>query len=262
MFPVRSNGNGGFYRVRVSQWSIHRALAQSNRDCSRAGADPLTSVVSDVLGLSGRRILHALIEGVTDPTQLAELARHRLRSSRETLANALTGRITNAQRLVLKMQLEEVEQMERHMDELEHALAQAQATCQDAMERLFEIPGVSARAAQQIIAEIGPEAEAFDSAAQLASWVGVSPGREESVGVSTSIGLLKEIASCAVSYRTGNLRALSVGFCGCVLCWKLALTSMIALASKRRIEYCRDGIFPVRFYVRGTEASPQRLADS
>lgn len=146
----------------------------------------LTSVVSDVLGLSGRRILRALIEGVTDPTQLAELAHHRLRSSRETLINALTGHITNAQRLVLKMQLEEVEQMERHMDELEHALAQAQATCQDAMERLCEIPGVSARAAQQIIAEIGPEAEAFDSAAQLASWVGASPGREESAGVSTS----------------------------------------------------------------------------
>ena len=149
----------------------------------------LTSVVSDVLGLSGRRILRALIEGVTDPAQLAELAHHRLRSTRETLVNALTGHITNAQRLVLKMQLEQVEQMEqmeRHMDELEYPLAQAQASCQDAITRLCEIPGVSAGAAQQIIAEIGPDAQAFESAAQLASWVGVSPGRQESAGVSTS----------------------------------------------------------------------------
>jgi transposase len=146
----------------------------------------LTSVVSDVLGLSGRRMLRALIDGVTDPAVLAGLGHHRLQASKETLTDALTGRITAAQRLVLRIQLDEIEQIERHMQELEEALAKAQAEYQDAVTRLCEIPGIGVLAAQQIIAEIGPEAKAFDSAAQLASWVGVSPGRQESAGISTS----------------------------------------------------------------------------
>ena len=147
----------------------HRAPAQSNRDCSRAGADQ---------------------------------AHHRLRSSRETLVNALTGHITNAQRLVLKMQLEEVEQMERHMDELEHALAQAQATCQDAMERLYEIPGISARAAQQIIAEIGAEPKLSTLRPNSLPWWAFHPDVKKALESQPAIGLPREIASCAVSYRS------------------------------------------------------------
>lgn len=146
----------------------------------------LSSVVSDLLGASGRRILRALIQGVTDPAKLAQLGDQRLRASKAALADALTGRITVGQRLVLRVQLDEIEQMERHMDELEDALAKAQVEHQDAVARLCEIPGISATTAQQIIAEIGPEASAFASAPQLASWVGVCPGRQESAGVSTS----------------------------------------------------------------------------
>jgi transposase len=146
----------------------------------------LTSVVSDGLGLSGRRILRALIDGVDDPALLAGLGHKRLQTNKQTLADALSGRMTDVQRLVLRIQLDEIEQIECHMEELEQTLAKAQVTCQDAVVRLCEIPGISATAAQQIIAEIGPEAKTFDSAAQLASWVGVSPGRQESAGISTS----------------------------------------------------------------------------
>lgn len=146
----------------------------------------LSSVVSDLLGLSGRRILHALLDGIHDPVQLVALAHHRIRTSKEDLADALCGRLTPSQQLVLKLYLEQIEQIERHMFEVEKALAQAEAEHQDAIERLCELPGVSVRSAQYIIAEIGPRAEAFASSGKLASWVGVCPGRNESAGVSTS----------------------------------------------------------------------------
>ena len=146
----------------------------------------LSSVVSDILGLSGRRILHALLDGTHDPLQLAALAHHRLRASQEELIDALRGRLTPSQQLVLKLYLEQIEQLEKHMACVEQALAQAEAQHQDAIERLCEMPGISVRSAQHIVAEIGPQAQAFASSGKLASWVGVCPGRNESAGVSTS----------------------------------------------------------------------------
>jgi transposase len=146
----------------------------------------LSSVVSDILGLSGRRILHALQQGIHDPLQLAALAHHRLRASPEELTDALRGHLTTSQQLVLQLFLEQIEQIEQHMDTVEKALAKAEVQHQDAIQRLCEMPGVSVRSAQHIVAEIGPQAQAFASAGKLASWVGVCPGRNESAGVSTS----------------------------------------------------------------------------
>lgn len=146
----------------------------------------LSSVISDLLGVSGRRILHALAEGVSEVSELAALGHCCLRASKEELADALSGRLTEAQRLVLKLYLEEIEQTEGHMTEVEKALATAERAHQDAITRLCQIPGISVRSAQQIIAEVGPSAAAFASAGKLASWVGVCPGRQESAGVSTS----------------------------------------------------------------------------
>jgi transposase len=146
----------------------------------------LSSVVSDILGLSGRRILHALADGATDPEQLAALGDRRLRASKEELSDALWGRMTPAQRLVLKLYLEQIEQTEKHMAELEKNLAAAQSAEQDTIVRLCGHPGISTLAAQQIIAEVGPRAAAFASANRLASWVGISPGSHESAGVSSS----------------------------------------------------------------------------
>ena len=146
----------------------------------------LSSVVSDVLGLSGRRILQALIGGIRDGDQLAALGDRRLHASKEELADALSGRITEAQRLVLKLYLEQIEQIERHMSDVELALALAESVHQDAIARLCEIPGISVHSVQQILAEIGSAAETFPSAGKLASWVGVCPGRQESAGISVS----------------------------------------------------------------------------
>jgi hypothetical protein len=146
----------------------------------------LSSVVSDLLGQSGRRMLHALIEGVRDPTQLAALGDRRLHASPEQLADALSGRLTEAQRLVLKLYVKQIEQLEKHIEDLDAALAVALSPHQNAVKRLCEIPGVSIRTAQHIIAEVGPSAAVFASAGKLASWVAICPGQQESAGISVS----------------------------------------------------------------------------
>jgi transposase len=146
----------------------------------------LSSVVSDILGKSGRRMLDALTQGIHDPMELACLGDRRLRASQEQLADALSGRFTEAQRIVLKLYLQQIDQIEQQVAELDQALAAALAQHLDAIERLCEIPGISVRTAQHVVAEIGPRAEAFDSAGKLASWVAVCPGQQESAGVSVS----------------------------------------------------------------------------
>jgi transposase len=146
----------------------------------------LSSVVSDLLGKSGRRMLEALLAGVVDPSVLAALGDRRLQASQEQLADALSGRLTEAHRLVLRLFLQQIDQIEQHLAELDQALAKALAAHQDAVARLCEIPGINVRTAQYVIAETGPRAAVFESAGKLASWVGICPGQQESAGVSVS----------------------------------------------------------------------------
>jgi transposase len=146
----------------------------------------LSSVVTDILGKSGRRMLDALICGINDPVELAALGDRRLQATREQLADALSGHLTEAQRIVLKLYLEQIDTIERHILQIGQSLAQALALHQDAIERLCEIPGIGVRTAQHIVAETGPKADVFDSAGKLASWAGMCPGQQESAGVSVS----------------------------------------------------------------------------
>ncbi|HVI77367.1 MAG TPA: IS110 family transposase, partial [Candidatus Acidoferrum sp.] len=96
----------------------------------------LSSVVSDLLGKSGRRMLEALLAGVTDPVEWAALGDRRLQASQEQLADALSGRLTDAHRMVLRLFLQQIEQIEQHLAELDQALARALAAHQDAIARL------------------------------------------------------------------------------------------------------------------------------
>jgi transposase len=82
--------------------------------------------------------------------------------------------------------LQQIDQIEQHVIDLDRALAQALAAHQEAVERLCEIPGISVRTAQYLIAETGPGAEPFESPGKLASWVAICPGQQESAGVSVS----------------------------------------------------------------------------
>jgi transposase len=148
----------------------------------------LSSHVSDLLGLSGRRMLQALAEGEADPAKIAALATNGLRATQEELEDALSAAATlsRMQRQILKLFLERLALLETQIDTLEKSAAEALRQHRGAVRRLSEVPGLGADSAQQIIAEVGPEAATFPSPEQMASWVGCCPGREESAEVSSS----------------------------------------------------------------------------
>jgi transposase len=148
----------------------------------------LSSLVSDLLGASSRRMLNALAEGETNPAALATLADQKLRATPEQLCDAL-GACTDLKpvyRRLLKMALEQLQFLERQIAQLEQELATLLHPYQDAVQRLAEVPGLGVDSAQQIIAEVGPTAATFPSAHKLSSWMGACPGDEESAGVNYS----------------------------------------------------------------------------
>jgi transposase len=146
----------------------------------------LSSLVSDLLGASGRRILRALADGETDPARLAALGDKRLRASQADLLDALSGSVLPLHRQVLALYLARLELIESQVHQLEQLIAEAMQAHSEAIARLAELPGLGVDSAQQILAQIGPQASAFPSAGQLASWVGVCPGSHESAGESSS----------------------------------------------------------------------------
>jgi transposase len=148
----------------------------------------LSSFVSDLLGVSARRMLQALAEGETDPAALAALADRRLRATPEELRDALgaCAQLNGAYRRLLKQALEELQVIETHIEQLDREAMGLMQEHQDVVRRLAEVPGFGPDSALQMMAEVGPKAAAFRTAKKLSSWVGVCPGNEESAGESHS----------------------------------------------------------------------------
>jgi transposase len=176
----------------------------------------LSSVVSDLLGASGRRILRAIADGETDVARLKDLGDRRLRATDNELMDALNGQLYPLHRNLLKLYLQRVDLIEAQIANLDSMIAEAMKAHEEAIVRLGELPGLGIDSAQQIIAEIGPHAAAFPSAGQLASWVGVCPGRQESAGESSSNRsakgnrsmrrLLNQLAHAAVRKRDSYMQ--------------------------------------------------------
>ncbi len=148
----------------------------------------LSSLVSDLLGASARRILQAVADGETSPARLAALASQRLRATPEQLSDALGACTTlhPVYRRLLALTLEELRVLEDHIDQLDQELARLLRAHQEGVQRLAAVPGLGVDSAQQIIAEVGAAAATFPSAKHLSSWVGACPGDEESAGVNHS----------------------------------------------------------------------------
>ena len=148
----------------------------------------VSSIVSDLLGISARRMLQALADGETDPAALAALAAPRLRATPEQLCDAFQACPTlhPVYRRLLKLTLEELRVIEDHLGQLDQQMADLLAAHHDAVQRLAEVPGLGVDSAQQIIAEVGATAATFPSPKHLASWMGACPGNEESAGVNYS----------------------------------------------------------------------------
>ena len=148
----------------------------------------LSSLVSDLLGASARRMLQAIGEGETQPEVLAAMADQRLQATAAQLCDALGAcrELNPVYRRLIKMMLEELGLIEYQIEQLDREMAKLLGQHENAVQRLAEVPGLGADSAQQIIAEVGATAAAFPSERHLSSWVGCCPGEEESVGHSKS----------------------------------------------------------------------------
>jgi transposase len=140
----------------------------------------LDSVVSDVLGVSGRQMLDALLAGAQDPAALAELAHGRMRGKIPLLRQALEGRFSAHHAVLLRLHLRHVDDLTGMVDQLDAEVDRVMAPFAEHTRRLQTIPGVGKRTAEVIIAEIGVDMTRFPTAGHLASWAGMCPGNHES----------------------------------------------------------------------------------
>jgi len=208
----------------------------------------LSSLVSDLLGVSSRRMLKALAGGETDVTKLAKMADPALRATAEQLQDVLSAAPTLSalHRQILGLFLSRLELIESQMEILNKSIATGLNCYHEAVQRLAEVPGFGIDSAHQVIAEVGAGAESFASPEQMASWVGVCPGREESAEVSKSNRspkgnrmmrrLLTQVANAAVKskgsvfqnlyrkfvVRMGHQKAIwAIAHRLCRLAWKI-----------------------------------------
>jgi transposase len=178
----------------------------------------LGSVLSDIIGASGRAILDALAAGESAPERLADQVRIRIRASRAQVVEVLRGRMSDHQRLLLRIHLRQIDAIDLAIAELDDELGERLEPLRAATERLITIPGVSTLSAAVIVAEIGVDMARFPTAAHLISWAGLCPRNDESAGKRRSTKLrqgapwrktlLVQTAWCAARVRGTYLRAL------------------------------------------------------
>ncbi|MGH2362918.1 MAG: IS110 family transposase, partial [bacterium] len=151
----------------------------------------LTTVITDIVGQSGRRILKAIVAGETDANRLAGLGSTRLKCPRADLVAALTGKVTAHHRFMIGQHLDLIEELERRIVAFDARITDMLGPFRDAVERLITIPGVSEHTAEVILAEIGFDMSRFPSAGHLLSWAGLVPRLDESAGKRRSTRIRK-----------------------------------------------------------------------
>jgi transposase len=183
----------------------------------------LDSVASNTLGMSGRCMIRALIEGRDDAGELAALARGRLRAKLPELEQALEGRVTGHHRFLLRELMRQLDFLEQQVARFEEQIAGGMPPFEWAAELLTTMPGVDRTAACALLAEIGADMSRFASSRHLASWAGLCPGNNESAGKRRSgkshrgnrwiKGVMTEIAWAATrtknSYSAAQYRKLA-----------------------------------------------------
>jgi transposase len=142
----------------------------------------LSSVASDITGVSGRLMLQALIDGQRDPAVLADLAKRRLRHKLPELTEALTGRFADHHAFLARMYLEAIDQRSRAITELTARIEVVIEPFRSFCNLIGTVPGIGVRCAEVIAAETGADMSVFPTAAHLASWAGTCPGSNESAG--------------------------------------------------------------------------------
>ncbi|WP_096155605.1 MULTISPECIES: IS110 family RNA-guided transposase [Bacillus] len=170
--------------VRYRRSLIEETARESNRiQKVLEGANiKLGSVASNVLGVSGRKMLRALIEGNLNPEILAEMSLGALRKKIPALQKALKGLVGTHQQFLLARQLDHVEYLEKQIEFIDKELAERLSPSSEEINLVMSIPGIGKRTAEQILAEVGTDMSRFNSDNHLASWAGMVPGENESAG--------------------------------------------------------------------------------
>lgn len=224
------------------------------------GGIKLSAVVSDLFGVSGWAMLEHIAKGITDVELLAKEARGVLRRKDAELKEALMGRLEPIYQLLLRQHMDQVRLLRRQIEEINQTLAEAMRPHIAALHRLSQIPGIDLNAAQELIAEIGPKAAAFDTAGNLASWVGLCPGSQESAGFNYSARspkgnrylrrLLCQIAWAAIhtkqTFFAGLFGRLKPRIEGKGAAWAVAhrIAKVIWLVLHQEVEYREMGSAP------------------
>lgn len=200
---------------------IHERANEVNRlQKTLEGANiKLAAVITDVTGVSGQKILDALVNGEEDPAKLADLAHGRVQKKREALERSLVGQLSPVLRFVVQRQLRHIHELDDLIAECDAEVEQRMLPFADELARLDEIPGVGIRTAQVILAELGVDMTRFPTAQHAASWAGMCPGNNASGG----------------KRRTAHTRKGSP--------WLRAALCESAWAAGR----CRDGYLPTQF---------------
>lgn len=195
-------------RIRIVN-RVHKLLETANVK--------LAGVVTDIMGVSSRAILHALVAGETDPTRLAALAHGSFARKRSQLVAALEGRFTPHHGFLLGQLLAQIDQLATLIAACDARIRDVASSFEDQIGRLQTITGVGRRSAEVIVSEIGIDMSRFATSAHLASWARLCPGTHESAGkrrpAGTGLGnnwlrtTLLESAWAATLARTGYLRA-------------------------------------------------------
>ena len=178
--PIRTLRNLTRYRKAQIQ-DRNREAARLHKILEDTGIK-LDCVASDILGVSGRAMLDALVAGTTDPKVLAELAKGKLRKKIPALTEALVGRFEDEHALVISQILAHIDFLDEAIDRLSDEIEQRIAPVARHRDLLMSIPGVKQRSAEVLIAEIGVDISVFPTPKHLASWAGMCPGQNESGG--------------------------------------------------------------------------------
>ena len=233
----------------------------------------LSSVLSNIMGLSGRAVLKALIDGDTDPDHLLTLIDRRVKAPREKLHAALRGRVTDRHRFLLRLHLGQIDTLDAAVAEIDEEVDRDLEPFRDAVRLLCSIPGVSELTAQVIVSEIGLDMSRFPTAGHLISWAGLCPRNDESAGKRRSNRLRKgapwlktTLVQCAwagahkkASYLNAQFQRLRHRRCP-----KKAICAVAASILTAAYHMLQDGTFyrdlgPNHFQTASPKARAQRL---